>query len=229
MADSGAATGGTPGAGGTPDAAGAGDDDKVKAAAGNAGREAGAGKSDGKSDEGQQQDTGKDDYAELRTSLDSERKTRKELEKRLKAIEEKDLPEAERVAREQAEVKAENQTLRSENQKLKGQMAVYAEAGKLGFADPVDAFRLIDIEFDDEGQPKGVTQALSKLLLHDEQVARVEDAHDVVDLLLEAKPYLRSGPARATTGGSADGGNSNGQPSGGNSMNDLIRSAAGRG
>lgn len=209
MADSGAATGGTPGAGGTPDAAGAGDDDKVKAAAGNAGREAGAGKSDGKSDEGQQQDTGKDDYAELRTSLDSERKTRKELEKRLKAIEEKDLPEAERVAREQAEVKAENQTLRSENQKLKGQMAVYAEAGKLGFADPVDAFRLIDIEFDDEGQPKGVTQALSKLL--------------------EAKPYLRSGPARATTGGSADGGNSNGQPSGGNSMNDLIRQAAGRG
>jgi hypothetical protein len=148
-------------------------------------------------------------------ALDSEREARKQAEKdakdlraQLKQLQEKDLPEAERTAREHAETKAENENLRKENQRLQGQLAVYGEASRLGFADPMDAFRLIDVEFDDDGKPKGVTQALNKLL--------------------EAKPYLKSGQARATTGGSADAGNQTGQPSGGSNMNDLIRQAAGR-
>lgn len=133
----------------------------------------------------------------------------KETQAALKQLQEKDLPEAEKSAREHAETKAANETLARENNQLKAQLAVYSEASRLGFADPMDAFRLVDVEFDDDGKPKKVVEALTKLL--------------------NDKPYLKSGTARAASGGSADAGNTNGQPSGGSSMNDLIRQAAGRG
>jgi hypothetical protein len=204
-----AAPGGTPGSGGTPEqpAKGTG----TEKANGAAGAAAEAEKAGGKPADGQPdgQDGKGDDYAELRASLDKERADRKELAKQLKQLQDKDLPEAERVAREQAETKAENDTLKAELKRLRGQQAVFAEASKLGYADPMDAFRLIELETDDDGNPKNVTAQLTKLL--------------------ESKPYLKSTTARAATGGSADAGNSNGQPSGGNSMNDLIRAAAGKG
>lgn len=209
MADSGAATGGTPGAGGTPSQP---TTDKTTAPGNAGGAQTGAQPQGGKPSEGQQAgqpDEGQDNYSELREALSKERANSKELAKRLKVIEEKDLPEAERTAKAQAETKAENESLRRELGQLRAQQAVFAEASKLGFADPMDAYRLIDIDLDDDGKPKAVTAQLTKLL--------------------ESKPYLKSGQARATSGGSADAGNANGQPSGGNSMNDLIRQAAGRG
>lgn len=150
-----------------------------------------------------------------KAALDAEREARqradkdlKELKAQLKQLQEKDLPEAERTAREHAELKASNQSLTVELQQLRGREAVLVAAGKLGFADASDAFRLIDIEYDEDGKPRGVEKALKDLL--------------------DSKPYLKSQAARAATGGSADAGNAGGTASGMDDMNSNIRRMAGR-
>jgi hypothetical protein len=134
-------------------------------------------------------------------------KTAKELAARIKAIEEKDLPEHEKVTRERDTLRGDNDRLMSELRQERLNNSVIASASRLGFADPADAVRLIDVEFDDDGRPKDVDTKLAALL--------------------KAKPYLASAMARPS--GSADGGNNGGQPSGGADMNQLIRQAVGRG
>jgi hypothetical protein len=131
----------------------------------------------------------------------------KETQAELKQLREKDLPEAERTAGELAELRATNDRLTSEIQRYATREAVFATASRLGFADPTDAFRLVDVELDDDGKPKGVEAALNKLL--------------------QDKPYLKAGQARAATGGSADAGNA-GLPTGADDMNANIRRLAGK-
>jgi len=134
----------------------------------------------------------------------------KEVRAQLKQLTEKDLPEAERQAREMAELRAANAELSKELQTHRVRESVMTTASRLGFADPTDAFRLVDIELDDEGKPKAVEAALKSLL--------------------EAKPYLRSSSARAASGGSVDAGNTGGAGAGsGEDMNATIRRMAGRG
>lgn len=87
--------------------------------------------------------------------------------------------------------------------------SIEATASRLGFANPDDAYRLLDrkaLELDDDGRPKALDKALQELL--------------------RARPYLA---ATRVTGG-ADAGTGNGTGGGARpSMNDLIRGAAGKG
>lgn len=148
-----------------------------------------------------------------RSAIDKEREARKVAEKnakelgaRLKAIEDKDLPEAERVVKERDTLKSDNERLTGELRQERLTTAVVMAASRLGFADPADAVRLVDVEFDDDDKPKDVDAKLAALL--------------------KAKPYLASAAAR--TSGSADPGNAGGASTG-NDFNSEIRRAAGKG
>jgi hypothetical protein len=141
-------------------------------------------------------------------ALESEREARnkaereaKELRAQIKQLTEKDLPEAEKREREHAETKAERDALATELRMLRAQQAVFTAAQQLGFTDPMDAYRLIDVELDSDGKPTNVDKALKALL--------------------ERKPYLASAAARAA--GSADAGSGNGAATGTTNMNDNIR------
>ena len=84
---------------------------------------------------------------------------------------------------------------------------IVRHASRLGFADPEDAYRMIDsdaLTFADDGVPTNTEAKLAELL--------------------EAKPYLRAAHARVL--GSADGGIRSAPPA--ENMNALIRRAAGR-
>lgn len=136
----------------------------------------------------------------------------KEAQAELKAIKDKDLPEAERQAKRLTEAETENAQLKQQLQEERTRGAVLSAAARLGYADPADAFRLIDpasIELDGDNRPKNVDGLLTKML--------------------EDKPYLKAAAARVAAGGSADGGNAGGAPSGANDMNSQIRRMAGRG
>jgi hypothetical protein len=162
--------------------------------------------------EGDQQELGEGGLK----ALEAEREARaaaqrelKEVKAQLKQLHDKDLPEAERSARELAELKAANESLVKEIAQHRTREAVFTSAAKLGFADPTDAFRLVDIELDADGKPRGVEAALTALLA--------------------AKPYLKSSSTRVATGGSADAGNNAGTATGADDMNSQIRRMAGRG
>lgn len=155
-------------------------------------------------------DAGRTAIQRERENTANARREAKELRDRIKALEEKDLPAAEKNARELAETKATNERLMGELRRERLSNAVMLSAARLGYADPMDAFRMIDadtVEFDDNGAPKDIETKLRAIL--------------------DAKPYLKSTAVRPS--GSADGGNNGGQPSGAADMNQLIRQAAGRG
>ena len=147
-----------------------------------------------------------------RAAIDKERDARKaadkrakDLEARLKAIEDKDLPEADRTAKERDALKTDNERLTGELRQERLTNAVIMAASRLGFADPADAVRLVDVEYDDDDRPKDVDAKLAALL--------------------KAKPYLASAAAR--TSGSADPGNAGGASTG-TDFNADIRRAAGK-
>jgi lysyl-tRNA synthetase class II len=188
-----AATGGSPGKGGMPDQATPAQQAQQQTA------------TDGTSGQGGTPSQ-PDQYAELRESIRKERELREAAEKRLKAIEEKDLPEAERAARRLAEMEQSNADLVSQLQQERTRSRVVSAAQRLGFADPEDAMSLIDtgdLEIVD-GYPKNTDKVLKDLLAK--------------------KPYLASSTARAT--GSAEGGVRGGGRT--TDMNQLLRQAAGR-
>lgn len=196
------ATGGTPGAGGTPAQANGQDGQQPTP---EPRRDAGGTPGSGE---------GQDELAGLRSALKAERDARREAEKqaaetsaRIKALETRDLPEAERDKRELAELRERVKAQETRERHLVLRSAVTTQAARLGFADPVDAFRLLDtddIEFGKDGEPKDVDKRLADLL--------------------RAKPYLASAAARPT--GSADGGQRGAVQT--NDMNAAIRRAAGR-
>lgn len=143
-------------------------------------------------------------------SLEAARKLRSEnqsLRERLKAIEDKDLPEAERTKRERDEAVRERDAARVEVRKRD----VMLEAAALGFSNPRLAYAAVVemglLELDRDGYPTNTEAALKKLL--------------------RDNPNLASTTARAS--GSAEGGVRGTGKAGTTDMNAMIRQAAGRG
>lgn len=143
-------------------------------------------------------------------ALEAERKARRDAEKRLAVLEAKnkerdeaELTETEKLRKELEQVKATADKREADYRNERVRTSTVRTAAKLGYADPDDAFRLIDSDsIEDDGSN------VDKLLAD----------------LLKAKPYLASG----RVSGSADGGQQ-GPPAEGKkpSMNELLRAAAG--
>lgn len=150
-------------------------------------------------------DAGRAAIAREREAAKAAKAEAKDYRDRLKALEEKDLPEAERTAKERDTLRSDNERLTNELRQERLTNAVVMAASRLGFADPADAVRLIDVEYDDDDKPKDVDTKLAALL--------------------QSKPYLKSTMARAS--GSGDGGNT-GAPTTAADFNTDIRRAAGK-
>jgi hypothetical protein len=116
------------------------------------------------------------------------------------------------LERERARATAAETALETERANLRNErlsIRIETAAARLGFIDPEAAVRLLDrssIEFDEQGNPKGLDKALKDLL--------------------SAKPYLKG---QAQGSANAGEGNRGGAAPTGSGMNDLIRRGAGRG
>jgi hypothetical protein len=158
--------------------------------------------------------SGTEDVAALRRELEEARRLaardrteRRKLEEAIKATEDAKLPEQERLQRRLADLERQASSHEQERRDWQVREAVTRSASKLGYADPVDAFALLDrsaLEFADDGTPKNTDRLLADLL--------------------RAKPYLAGGTRPM---GSFDGG-VRGQPAKGRDMNAEIRAATGR-
>ncbi|NOZ27971.1 MAG: hypothetical protein GXP39_07965 [Chloroflexi bacterium] len=116
----------------------------------------------------------------LRAEAAQYRKRLRELERTLEEKEEAELSEQERLQRRVAEYEARLAELERERQERTLQYEVKLRASQMGIVDPDAAWRLLDlasIEFDEDGTPLNVDQALQELV--------------------KAKPYLRGQPAAA--------------------------------
>jgi hypothetical protein len=127
----------------------------------------------------------------LKSALSAERKARRELEpiakeaEKLKAEEAKRqreaLSETERLKAELADAQKAAVIAEGKAQSERVRSAIEAKASQLGFADPTDAYAMLDmsqLEYDAQGNPKDVEGALKALAT--------------------AKPYLVSKPEKAT-------------------------------
>jgi hypothetical protein len=158
--------------------------------------------------------SGTEDVAALRRELEEARRLaardrteRRKLEEAIKATEDAKLPEQERLQRRLADLERQASSHEQERRDWQVREAVTRSASRLGYADPVDAFALLDrsaLEFADDGTPKNTDRLLADLL--------------------RAKPYLAGGTRPM---GSFDGG-VRGQPAKGQDMNAVLRAAAGR-
>jgi hypothetical protein len=121
--------------------------------------------------------------ADLKSALEKEREAAKDAKKTAKRLAELEAKEKERADAEKSEMdklteakataEAERESARKELKAERIKNAIIAEASKLSFADPADAYTLIDlavIEIDDQGKISGAAEAIKKLA--------------------EAKPYL---------------------------------------
>lgn len=128
------------------------------------------------------------------------------LRAELKKREDADLSETEKLRKQLAESEAANQTIIRDRQAERTRFAIEREAARLRFADPADAWSLIDqasIDFDSNGNPTNLGALLEGLA--------------------KAKPYLTARPGTGAGEGGARGGNATGV-----SMDDWLRRAAGR-
>ena len=168
------------------------------------------------------QQTAQDPDENAKKALETERNARqaadkaakesqRELERlrgELKKRDDADLSEMEKLRKQLAEAESERQTLDRDRQAERTRFTIEREAGRLRFADPADAWSLIDqarIDFDAKGEPTNVTALLTELV--------------------KAKPYLSARPGTGSGEGGARGGTT---AAGGFSMDDYIRRAAGR-
>lgn len=158
--------------------------------------------------EGGTQDSAAEDTEALRKALRTERESRKELEKRLKAIEEKDLPEADKATKRAAELEEENRALAEQLVRERTNNAISRAATAAGIVDVEVAQLLLEqedlIDYDDDGNPTNVVAALKALTTK--------------------RPFLVK--ANQQNADASAGTRSSGGPA--KSMNDLIRRAAGR-
>lgn len=164
------------------------------------------------------QGEGGEDVEGLKRALKAERDARKAHEKDLNELrawkqqqEEAGRSEAEKSAARLSQLEADNNRLKG----LERQISLEREVGRLnrngdnrlGIVDEDAAIRLLDpeeIEYDAAGKPTNLLPLLKELI--------------------KERPYLAA-PKRP---GSADGGAGNGQQSGGMSLDDRIRTMAGR-
>lgn len=124
----------------------------------------------------------------------------------LTKLQQASLTDTERRDARLAELERKEADWAIERQDWQTRESVTHAALRLGYADPADAYSLIDraaLEFDDSGRPRNVDKLLTDLIA--------------------AKPYL-AGASRP--GGSFDGG-PRGAAASGNNMNDILRRAAG--
>jgi hypothetical protein len=115
------------------------------------------------------------------------RQEAREREDAQRKTDEAKLSDAERQQKRLTELTTENADLLQQLRDVRTRYSVIAAAQRLGFADPGDAFRLLDqsqLEFDDKGEPRHLDRLLGELL--------------------RAKPYLGNGTTRSA--GSAEGG-----------------------
>lgn len=166
------------------------------------------------------QSSATDDSADLgesgRAALEKEREARREADRRAKTLEkelakfqdaaraadEATLSEQEKLQRRVLELETERNAQATAQREQAIRMAAVTAAARIGFADPEDAYALIDrdaIELDDAGTPRNISRLLTDLL--------------------KAKPYL--GAAHARPMGSADGGARSGDPT----LDDQIKTA----
>lgn len=90
-----------------------------------------------------------------------------EAEARLKAAEDEKLSEAERLAKRLAELEQERSRWETERQERTTRYELRLKAAELGFADPADAYALIDlttVEYGDDGSPTNAERLLKDLL-----------------------------------------------------------------
>jgi hypothetical protein len=128
------------------------------------------------------------------------------LRSELKKREDAELSETEKLRKQLADAETQRESLVKDRQSERTRFTIEREAARMRFADPADAFSLIDqtrIDFDGNGNPTNVK--------------------DLLGDLAKAKPYLTARPGN----GSGEGG-----PRGGNadafSMDDWLRRAAGK-
>jgi len=127
----------------------------------------------------------------LRSEANSLRRRLKELEDADKARKDQELSETERLTKRATDLERQLAEAARSNQERTVRYATVAAAAKLGFADPDDAFRLLDqsaLEFEDDGTPRNLDAQLGALA--------------------KAKPYLLS---QARAAGSFDTGTGGGR------------------
>lgn len=120
----------------------------------------------------------------LRAEAAEYRKRLRELEQTVKQHEEAKLSETERLQKRLAELEREQLSWQRERQEHTLKYETMLTASRLGIVDPEAAYRLIDLaalEFDEDGKPVNLEQALKDLL--------------------KAKPYL-AGQQQTVTAGS---------------------------
>jgi hypothetical protein len=131
------------------------------------------------------------------------------LRAELKKRDDAELSETEKLRKQLATAESERQTIERDRQADRTRHTIEREAGRMRFADPADAWSLIDqtrIDFDAKGNPTNVPALLTELV--------------------KAKPYLSARPGSGSGEGGARG--AAGGAAGGFSMDDYIRRAAGR-
>ncbi len=130
------------------------------------------------------------DYVrKLRAEAAKYRKERNEFEKRLKELEEAEkqrerakLDEVERLKLERDEALARAQEAMTISQRRLMRSAVIAEAAKMGFLDPTDAWRMIDeneITINDEGDVVGADKAIKALAKAKPYLLKKSESHDI--------------------------------------------------
>lgn len=150
--------------------------------------------------------------ATILTQRESEKALKARLavaERDLKDLRDKDLPDNERLTKRVADLEHQLAAREAENRTVTLRAAVTSAAARLGYNDPDDAYRMLDtavVQYDDDGQPKGVAKLLEELL--------------------KAKPYLGKGTEPGT---GSWGAGATGQPGGKTDMDSLIRQKAGIG
>jgi len=147
-----------------------------------------------------------DEAKKLRAENQSLRQRAKGLEEEKAKLQQASMSETEKRDQRLAELERREADWERERQDWQTRDVVTQTALRLGYADPADAYSLIDraaLEFDDSGKPRNVDKLLADLIA--------------------AKPYL-AGASRP--GGSFDGG-PRGAAAAGTNMNDLIRRQAG--
>jgi len=113
--------------------------------------------------------------AKLRKEAAEYRKKMRELEKALKAKEEAELSEQEKLQRRLAEYEAKLADLERDRQERTLKYEVKLKASKLGVVDPDAAWKLLDpaaLEFDEDGNPTNIEDALKALIKEKPYLAR---------------------------------------------------------
>lgn len=173
-------------------------------------RDTGQQPQDGQQAQGQQPDEGELPEP-VREMLRNYRQENRSLRERLRAVEQgqqqgNGQPQGDTITREQFQRAEQQWQDRLRQQGVRSEVAM--ASAKLGIVDPEAAYRLLDtddLDFDDKGQPTNVEAALKGLT--------------------RERPWLVN---RAPRGG-ADGGAGGQAPRQGQSMNDVLRQATGRG